>query len=136
MVHTTLNIFLRNKTFLFLNIESWNFQHLFDLGFHKTLQISSHSYEHLDNILLWGIQVVRMSWNFVGFHEKKKSKRCLKFQISILTNKKNTMDSSFFSQQMAPWRPNFPNARLSENQPQKYEALKNLSLNSQKNQSS
>ena len=43
--------------------------------------------------------------------------------VSILTNKRvlvlnkilsvpSTMDSSFFSQQMAPWRPNFPHQRL------------------------
>ena len=29
-------IFFRNKTFLFLNIEIWNFQHLFDLLFRET----------------------------------------------------------------------------------------------------
>ena len=52
-----------------------------------------------------------------------KSKICWKFQISILTNKKvlslkkilsvpYTMESSFFSLQMATWRPNFPHQRL------------------------
>ena len=38
MVHGTLHIFFRNKTFLFVKIESWNFQQLFDLGFRETLQ--------------------------------------------------------------------------------------------------
>ena len=41
MVHGTLHIFFRNKTFLFVKIESWNFQQLFYLGFHETLQIFS-----------------------------------------------------------------------------------------------
>jgi hypothetical protein len=31
-------VFFRNKTFLFVKIESWLFQHLFDLGFRETLQ--------------------------------------------------------------------------------------------------
>ena len=58
----------------------------------------------------------------LGF-TKDKLKRCSNFQISILTNIKvsalkiilslpGTMDSSFFNQQMAPWRPNFPHQRL------------------------
>ena len=38
MVHGTLHTYFRNKTFLFVKIESWNFQQLFDLGFHETLQ--------------------------------------------------------------------------------------------------
>ena len=38
MVHGTLQIFFRNKTFLFVKIDSWNFQQLFDLGFHEALQ--------------------------------------------------------------------------------------------------
>ena len=38
MVHGTLQFFFRNKTFLFVKIESWNFQQLFDLGFRETLQ--------------------------------------------------------------------------------------------------
>ena len=33
--------FFRNNTFLFLKIESWNFQHLLDLGFRETLQTFS-----------------------------------------------------------------------------------------------
>jgi hypothetical protein len=63
-----------------------------------------------------------MSWNFVRFHEIT-NQSCWKFQISILTNKKVlflkkissvpcTMDSSFFRQKMATWRPNFPHQRL------------------------
>ena len=41
MVQGTLHIFFRNKTFLFVKIESWNFQQLFDLGFCETLKIFS-----------------------------------------------------------------------------------------------
>ena len=37
MVHGTLHIFFRNKTFLSVKIGSWHFQHLFDLGFRKKL---------------------------------------------------------------------------------------------------
>ena len=32
------HIYFRNKTFLFVKKDSWNFKHLFDLGFHETLQ--------------------------------------------------------------------------------------------------
>ena len=121
MVHGTLHIFFRNKTFLFVKIESWNFQHLFDLGFRETLQYFS-LFRPSHNILLWGLKVVRMSWNFVSFH-KMIYQRDFRFQISILTNKKVlflkkilsvpcTMDSSFFSQQMTPWHPNFPHQKL------------------------
>ena len=60
-----------------------------------------------------------------------KSKRCWKFQLSILRNKKVlflkkiwsvpcTMDSSYFSQKMATWRPNFPHLWLCLQQPLKY----------------
>ena len=52
-----------------------------------------------------------------------KSKRCWKFQLFMLTNKKVlflkknwslpcTMNSSYFSQKMATWCPNFPHPRL------------------------
>ena len=37
IVRGTLHIFFRNKTFLFVKIESWKFQHLFDLRFSVTL---------------------------------------------------------------------------------------------------
>ena len=35
----------------------------------KPCKISAHSDKHSDNIFLWGKKVVRMSWNFVRFHE-------------------------------------------------------------------
>ena len=112
-LHGTLHIFFRKKPFLFVKIKSWNFQHLFNYYFVKPLKISAHSEKHSDDIFLRGIRVVRIR-NELKFWEvlrNNKSKRCWKFQISILTNKKVlflkkiwsvpcTMDSSFFSQQM------------------------------------
>ena len=67
----TLHIFLGIKPFLFLKIESWNFQQLFDIEFHETSQKFSLFRQHSDDI----------AWI-------PKSKRCLKFQLSILTNEK------------------------------------------------
>ena len=56
------------------------------------------------------LKFCEVSWN-------RKSMRYWKFQLSILTNKKVlfkniTMDSSYFSQKMATWRPNFPHPWL------------------------
>ena len=114
----TLHIFLRNKKNLFAKIEIWNFQHLFDLGFCEPYKMSAHS----DNIqvkfmksMFYG-EFCEVSWN-------SELKICWKFQLFILTNKKvlflkklrsvpSLQDSSFFSQQMAPWHLNFPNPRL------------------------
>ena len=60
---------------------------------------------------------------YVRFSQNPKSNKCWKFQISILTNKKVlflkkilsipcNMGSYFFSQQIAPWLPNFPNSQF------------------------
>ena len=68
MVHGTLYIFFRNKTFLVVYIESWNFQHLFDFSFHEMLQNVWSFRKHSDDTF-WGIKIVRMSWNFVRFQE-------------------------------------------------------------------
>ena len=38
MVHGTLHICFRIKTFFCVKIENWNFQQLFDLGFRETFQ--------------------------------------------------------------------------------------------------
>ena len=63
------NIFCRNKTFLFFNIESWNFQHLFEKKIVKPHKISTQS----DNWLKkWKLEIVWigwMSWNFVRCHK-------------------------------------------------------------------
>ena len=73
---------------MFFKIESWNFQHLFEKEFRETSQ-NFNSFSSFRKILfsffLW---VVWLSWNFVRFHEFFSSNRCLKFQLSILKNKK------------------------------------------------
>ena len=69
MVHVTLQIFFRNKTFLFVKIESWNFQQLFDIQFWETLQNFSSFRLRFRWHFLWVIRAVWMSWNFVRFHE-------------------------------------------------------------------
>ena len=108
MVHL---IFFRNKTFLFVKIEIWNFQHLFDLIFSWNLTkfqciqttFAPHRKCHL-NVCLNELKFCKVLQN-------PNSNRSWTFQLSILTNKKVwflrklwsvpcTMDSSFFSQQM------------------------------------
>ena len=110
--------------FLFVKIESWNTQQLFHLGFVKPCKISAHSDKHSDNILLWGIQVVQMSWNFVRFHEmiNQRDAENFRFLSWVLTNKKVlflkyikcTMyhGKFFFQPTDGPWCPNFPNPWL------------------------
>ena len=111
MVHGTLNIFFINKTFLFVKIEIWNFQYLFDLLFRETSQNFSTFRQLLFpvekcrlNIFLNELKFCKVSWNLL-------SNGCWKVQLSILKNKKVlflkkiwsvpcTMDSSLFSQQM------------------------------------
>ena len=69
--------FFWNKTFLFVKIESWKFSSsVWFKRFRETLQSSAHSDKRSDNIFLWGIKVVRMSWNFVRFHEILKLTKC------------------------------------------------------------
>ena len=63
------NLLFRNKTFLFFKIESWNFQHLFEIEFRETSQnFNSFSLfrKLLFSFFLW---VVWLSWNFVRFHK-------------------------------------------------------------------
>ena len=96
-----------------MKIESWNFQQLFDLGFHETLQ----SFSSFRQTFSRGNKSCLKKLKSCEVLRNNKSKRCWKFQISILTNKKIlsvpcTMNSSFFSQQMVPWHPNFPHQRL------------------------
>ena len=68
------------------------------------------------NVCLNELKFCKVSWN-------PNSNSCWNFQLSILTNKKVlflkknwsvpcTMDSSYFSQKMATWRPNFPHPWL------------------------
>ena len=72
----------------------------------KPCKILAHSDKHSDNIFLWWIKVVWMSWNFVRFHKIKNQKDAENFRFLSWQTKKCT------SLQMAPWRPNFPHQRL------------------------
>ena len=60
------NIFFRNNTFLFFKIESWNFQHLFEIEFRETSQ-SFNSFTQC--YFYFFLLVVWLSWNFVRFHK-------------------------------------------------------------------
>ena len=57
------NIYFRNKTFLFLKIERWNFQHLFENEFRETWQSFSSFWHLLFTLVVW------LSWNLVRFHK-------------------------------------------------------------------
>ena len=102
--------FLRIKTFLFFKIESWNFQHLFQIQFRETSQ--NFNFFSLFGQLLF---FYRLSWNFERFHEilfQTDSER--KFQLSILKNKKVLfLKKNFFTplsvskQSSFVYRPNF-----------------------------
>ena len=88
MVHGTLNIFFRNKTFLFVKIEIWNFQHLFDLLFHETSQNFSSFRQLLFPVEKCCLNVCLNELKFCKVSRNPKSNSCWKFQLSILTNKK------------------------------------------------
>ena len=99
--------FLRNKTFFFVEMENWNFQHLFYFHFVKPLKKLADS-ELV--IFLRGIKVVRMSWNFESFHEIIRdaenfsfpSWQTKKFYVFLkkILSVPCTIDNSLFSPQM------------------------------------
>ena len=89
--------FFRNKTFLFVKIESWNFQQLFDLGFLETLQNFSSFRQTFRWHFCGGIRVVWMSWNFVRFYEVINQKDAKNFRFPPWQSFPCTLDSSFFS---------------------------------------
>ena len=61
----TLHIFLGIKTFLFVKIESCDFQHLFDLEFReKYTKVKANQTTFTEKNFLLGIKVIWMSWNF------------------------------------------------------------------------
>ena len=61
--------FFRNIFFLFFKIESWNFQHLFEIEFRETSQ-NFNSFSLFRQLLFsFFLSVVWLSWNFVRFHE-------------------------------------------------------------------
>ena len=97
MVHGTLHIFFSNKTFLFVKIESWHFQHLFDIEFRESLQNFSSFRQILRPHFSTGIKVVRMSWNFVRFHKEQNLIDAKSFIPKKILSVPCTMDSSFFS---------------------------------------
>ena len=90
MVHGTLNIFFRNKTFLFVKTEIWNFQHLFDLLFRETSQNFSSFEQLLFPIEKCCLNVCLNELKFCKVSQNTKSNSCWKI----------TIDSFFFSQQM------------------------------------
>ena len=78
-------IFYRNNYFIF-EIESWNFQHLFEREFRKAHKLSTHSAQSdnccvnfFDALSDW----VELLWGFTKFFLN----RCWKFQLSILKKK-------------------------------------------------
>ena len=101
------------KTFLFVKIESWNFQHLFDFRFCETMQNVSLIRQTFRQHSLMGIKIAQIRWNLVRFHafinqrDAKISDFYLDKQKSFIPKKilslPCAMDSTFFSQQMAPW---------------------------------
>ena len=116
-----------------LFIRTWfEFNSTFVYGCNFFLSISQLSFFDPQNFCSFGnflftikkyhLNDVWMSWNLVRLHEILKQmlkisafyldKQKKNIPKKILTDHVHTMDSSFFSQQMAPWRPNFPNPRL------------------------
>ena len=58
------NVYFRNKTFLFFKIESWNFQHLFEIEFCET----SQNFNLFSLFRQFLFSIFSISWNFVRFH--------------------------------------------------------------------
>ena len=70
LILTTATKFIfRNKTFLFLKIESWNFQHLFENEFRETSQNFNSIRQPIETIQITIIWISWMSWHFVRFQE-------------------------------------------------------------------
>ena len=101
-IHATWHTFFRNKKFLFVKIECWNFRHLFDLGSVKPCKIPAHSDKHSDDNFLEGIKVVRMSWNFVRFQEILNQKEAKNFRLLSWQTKK--FYSMFFNLENNIWK--------------------------------
>ena len=69
-ITNTAAYFFRNKTFFFLKIESWNFQHLIDLEFRE----SSQNFSSFGQLLFFIVHVTK----WIEF-----SYRSLNFEISL-----------------------------------------------------
>jgi hypothetical protein len=61
--------FLGKKIFLFVKIESWNFQHLFEKGFWETSYYFKSIRQPIEKIEITIVWIHWMSWNFVRFRE-------------------------------------------------------------------
>ena len=68
--------FFRNKTFLFVKIESSNFQHQFDLGFHEPLQNFSSFRQTFRQLFSMGNKSCLNELKFCEVSRNNKSKRC------------------------------------------------------------
>ena len=80
------NIFFRNKTFLFFKIKSWKFQELFEIEFREPSQ-NFNSFSSFRQLLF--------SF-FLSVVFKFCDKQMLKFQLSILKNKKVLFLKTYF----------------------------------------
>ena len=85
------NIFLRNKTFLFIKIESWNFQHLFELLTHSENCYFHFFYRLSDWIkILWGFtqlfckEMLKVSAFYLEKHKSFIHKKIF-FKLWLLT---------------------------------------------------
>ena len=91
------NILFRNKTFLFFKIESWNFQHLFEIEFHETSQNFNSIRQLIEKMK------ITILWGFTKFFYKqmlKVSAFYLEQQKSLFLKKivlnKNSTEFFFF----------------------------------------
>jgi hypothetical protein len=62
------HIFFRNNTFLFVMIESWNFQHLFEKKCETSQNFNSIRLP-IENMEIRTVWMSWMSWNFFRFHK-------------------------------------------------------------------
>ena len=69
-------------------IDSWKFQHLFDLEFHETSNIFSAFRKPIEKIEIKVFYILLNELKFCEVSQNLKSNRCWKFQLSILKNKK------------------------------------------------
>ena len=112
MVHGTLQILFGNKTFFLVKIESWNFQQLFDLEFHETLQNFSSFRQTFGWYFCMGIK--ELSKLAVRFHETVNQRNAENFSFLSWKTKSFIPQKNwiYFSQKMATWCPSFPYPRL------------------------
>ena len=90
--------FFRNKTFLLFKLESWNFQHLFEIKFHKTSQnfISIRQWIEKKQLSEW----VEILLGFMKFYFKQmliSSAFYKEKQKSFIPKKRMNIVNLFFS---------------------------------------